>query len=45
MNEKKTEESTVKGFPCGAVVKNPLATAGDTGLSPGLGRSHMLQSN
>ena len=32
-------------FPGGAVVKNPPANAGDTGSSPGLGRSHMLQSN
>ena len=32
-------------FPGGAVVKNPPASAGDTGLSPGLGRSHMLQSS
>ena len=32
----------IKGFPGGAVVKNPLANAGDardTGLIPGLGRS------
>ena len=27
-------------FPGGTVVKNPPANAGDTGLSPGLGRSH-----
>ena len=33
------------GFPGGAVVKNPPANAGDTGSSPGPGRSHMLQSN
>ena len=33
------------GFPRGAVVKNPPANAGDTGLSPDLGRSHMPQSN
>ena len=33
------------GFPGGAVVKNPPANAGDTGLSPGLGRSHMPRSN
>ena len=33
------------GFPGGTVVKNPPASAGDTGSSPGLGRSHMLQSN
>ena len=32
-------------FPGGSVVKNPPANAGDTGLSPGPGRSHMLQSN
>ena len=31
--------------PGGAVVKNPPANAGDTGSSPGPGRSHMLQSN
>ena len=29
-------------FPGGTVVKNPPANAGDTGLSPGPGRSHML---
>ena len=33
------------GFPGGAVVKNPPANAEDTGSSPGLGRSHMPQSN
>ena len=27
-------------FPGGAVVKNPLASAEDTGLIPGPGRSH-----
>ena len=32
-------------FPGGAVVKNPPANAGDTGLSPGPGRSHMPWSN
>ena len=32
-------------FPGGAVVKNPPANAGDTGLSPGPGRSHMPRSN
>ena len=32
-----------RGFPGGAVVKNPPANAGDTGSSPGLGRSHMPQ--
>ena len=33
------------GFPGGAVVENLPANAGDTGSSPGLGRSHMLRSN
>ena len=33
------------GFPGGAVVENLPANAGDTGLSPGLGRSHMPRSN
>ena len=32
-------------FPGGAVVGSPPANAGDTGLSPGLGRSHMPWSN
>ena len=32
-------------FSGGAVVKNPPAIAGDTGSSPGPGRSHMPQSN
>ena len=35
----------VLGFPGGAVVKNPPANAGDTGSSPGPGRSHMPRSN
>ena len=34
-----------RDFPAGVVVKNPPANAGDTGSSPGLGRSHMLRSN
>ena len=33
------------GFPGGAVVENLPADAGDTGSSPGLGRSHMPWSN
>ena len=32
-------------FPGGAVVKNLPANAGDTGLSPGPGRSHMPRGN
>ena len=35
----------MQGFPGGTVVENLPANAGDTGLSPGLGRSHMLRSN
>ena len=33
-----------QGFPGGAVVENLPANAGDTGSSPGLGRSHMPRS-
>ena len=33
------------GFPGGTVVGNLPANAGDTGSSPGLGRSHMPRSN
>ena len=33
------------GFPGGAVVEGPPANAGDTGSSPGPGRSHMPRSN
>ena len=32
-------------FKGGAVVENLPANAGDTGSSPGLGRSHMPRSN
>ena len=39
------DKKTDRRFPDGAVVKNPPANAGDTGLSPGPGRSHMPQSN
>ena len=38
-------KNEVKGFPGGSVVKNPPANAGDTGLIPDPGRSHMLQSD
>ena len=36
---------TWSSFPGGAVVENLPANAGDRGLSPGLGRSHMPRSN
>ena len=35
----------IPGFPGGAAVENLPANAGDTGSSPGLGRSHMPRSN
>ena len=35
----------IQGFPGGAVVENLPANAGDTGLSPGLGGSHIPRSN
>ena len=36
---------SMRDFPGGEVVKNLPANAVDTGSGPGLGRSHMLQSN
>ena len=38
------KDTDFRGFPGGAVVENPPANAGDTGSSPGLGRSHMPRS-
>ena len=38
-------KSGIGGFPGGAVVENLPANAGDTGSSPGLGRTHMPRSN
>ena len=38
-------EKETQGFPGGAVVENLPANAGDTGSSPGLGRSHMPRRN
>ena len=35
----------MRDFPGGAVVENQPANSGDTGSSPGLGRSHMPWSN
>ena len=35
----------MRGFPGGAVVKNPPANAGNMGSIPGPGRSHMPRSN
>ena len=38
-------KKVTRGFPGGAVVKNPPANAGDMGSSPGPGRPHMPWSN
>ena len=40
-----SKRSQVQGFPGGAVVGSLPADAGDTGSSPGLGRSHMPRSD
>ena len=40
-----TSKIKKEDFPSGTVFKNPPAKAGDTGSSPGLGRSHLLWSN
>ena len=37
--------SQLRTFPGGSVLKNPPASAGDTGSIPGLGRSHKLRSS
>ena len=42
---KEAQEKDNQGFPGGAVVENLPASAGDTGSSSGLGRSHMPRSN
>ena len=44
MGDEATKEPT-RGFPGGAVIKNPPANAGEMGSSPGGGRSHMPRSN
>ena len=38
-------KDTILGFPGGAVVKNPPASARDRGSSPGPGRSQMPRSS
>ena len=45
MRGKGAVNNYARGFPGGAVVENLPANAGDTGLSPGLGGSHMPRSN
>ena len=39
------QKATEQGFPGGSVVKNLLASAGDMGVIPGLGRSHTPHSS
>ena len=41
----KKKRVDILGFPGGAVVKNLPDNAGDTGSSPGPGRSHVPRSN
>ena len=43
--QKQKARSKAWDFPGGSVVKNPPASEGDTGLSPGPGRSHTSWSN
>ena len=43
--EKEKDKKIFLGFPGGAEVENLPANAGDTGSSPGPGRSHMPRSN
>ena len=40
-----TERQGAGDFPGGTVERNLPASAGDTGLVPGLGRSHIWQGN
>ena len=41
----KVKNQFARDFPGGTAVKNPPASAGDTGSCPGPGRSHMPRSN
>ena len=45
INQQIIQKHKFKDFPGGAVVENLPANAGDRGLIPGPGRSHMPQSN
>ena len=44
-NLPRLNQKEIEGFPGGSLVKNLPANAGDTGLSPCPGRSHMPWSN
>ena len=43
--DRDVKNSYYRDFPGGTAVKNPPANAGDTGSSPGPGRSHIPWSN
>ena len=43
--DQQEDKNQGQGFPGGSVVESLPANAGDTGSSPGLGRSHMPRSN
>ena len=45
VKEHKLRKAVEEDFPGGSVDENLPANAGDIGSIPGLGRSHMLQSN
>ena len=45
ITEPKNSIESFGDFPGGAVVENLPVNAGDTGSSPGPGRSHMPRSN
>ena len=45
VNKSSSIKRDMWGFPGGTVVENLPANAGDTGSSPGLGRSHMPRGN
>ena len=45
MTHSKGKKVVNRDFPGGAVVESLPANAGDTGSSPGLGRSHMPRSS
>ena len=42
--QQQQKKQPTRGLPGGSVVKNPPVNAGDMGLIPDSGRSHMLQA-
>ena len=45
INQQTNKILRMRGFPGGVVVESPPANAGDVGLNPGPGRSHMPRSS